>query len=151
MDFPQSPKTGMIVLLRMYWAGIGIMVSLMGAGFLMMLGTTPAQKVQERALLERGWFGYKGLQENKGRVSPTTAMKQIPIFAKVLSKWSPIIQKGTSCAIPLVKPERMLVYYLTPMTSLAGIIIGRILSWGGQQLLVRNMTNRRGGGLSRVD
>jgi len=123
----------------------------MGMGISMVLGTTPAQKVQDRALLERGWLGCTGVQKDKGQVSPTSAMKQIPIFAKVLSKWSPIIQKSMSCAIPLVKLERMLVFYLTQMTNLEGISIGRILSWDRQQLLVRNMTSRRGGGLSRVD
>ncbi|PUU72801.1 hypothetical protein B9Z19DRAFT_1136697 [Tuber borchii] len=49
-----------------------------------------------------------------------------PIFAKIISQWSSIIQKGTSRTIPLVMPKRILVSYITPMASLLGISIGGI-------------------------
>jgi len=40
----------------------------------------PAEKVRNRALMERGWPGYNGLPQDKRRVSRATATKLIPTF-----------------------------------------------------------------------
>jgi len=108
-------------------------------------------KGAESSTNERGCPGYHYLLQCKGRVSPTMVAKLIPVLAKILSRWGSIIQKGTSCTMPLVALEGMLVYYLTSTINLWGVRIGIMYSCDWQQALVGNMTSWPGGGLSRED
>ena len=66
---------------------------------------------------------------------------------KILSQRSSIIQQGTSRTISLVTPERMPVYCLTLKTNLRGDKHRKNKFL--RRVIVRNMTSRLGGGLSR--
>jgi len=53
-----------------------------GGGGFKTLGTPPAEKAQDRALMERGWPGYHGLLQVRRRVSPIRATELIPSLRK---------------------------------------------------------------------
>jgi len=60
------------------------------------------------AWMEQGWPSYNGLLQDRWRVFPAIATEPVPVFVKILSQWSPIIQNGMSRTIPLVTPEWIL-------------------------------------------